>query len=203
MDSGLVNVRKTNLELLQSKFIFRGDFFNPLIDIRLGAKVEDMDIHLSIKGALANPQLVVSSDPPMAPQEALRVLFTGNDWSAAAASPFNGVTSSELAESFLDYSLQDYNEDQRLGLKTKLTDNLKLGVEMDQMPSPPGETTIYYSRKVNGEMDMSEHTSLNVSREVLPQDRGLSQGTQDAQPEGRPKFMCSIKKDFRKFKGKI
>ena len=78
VDSGLVNVRKINLELHTSKFIFQGDIFNPMIDIRLGAKVEDMDIHLAIKGTLANPQLIVSSDPPMAPQEALQVLFTGN-----------------------------------------------------------------------------------------------------------------------------
>jgi hypothetical protein len=177
-DSGLVHVRKINMQLLPSKFIFRGDVFTPIIDIHMGAKVEDMEIHLTIKGTSDSPQMTVSSDPPMATQDALRVLFTGNAWSAST-SPFNGVTSSELAENFLDYSLQDMNEDQQIGLKTKLTDNLKLGAEMDQMPAPPGETNIYYSRRINGEMDMNEHMSLNVSREVLPQDSYPSY--QDAQ----------------------
>ena len=193
LDSGLVNVRKTNLELAQSKFNFQEDFFNPALDIHLGAKVEDMDFHLTIKGASINPQMTVTSDPPMLPQDALQVLFTGNAWSSST-SPFIGVTSSELAQNFLNYSLQDINEDQQLGLKTKLTNNLKLGAEMDQMPAPPGETNIYYSRRINGEMDMNEHMSLNVSREVLPQDSYPSY--EDVQPEPETQIYMKYKKRF-------
>ncbi len=90
----------------------------------------------------------------------------------------------------------DINDEQDLGLKTKLTDNLKLGVEMDQMPAPPGETNIYYSRKINGEMDMSEHMSLNVSQEVLPQERDPSQSSQDAQPDAETQIYLQYKKRF-------
>jgi len=196
LDSGLVNVRKTNLEAQTSKFIFQGDVLNPIIDIRLGAKVQDMDIHLAVKGTLAKPQLVVSSDPPMAPQEALRVLFTGGAW-ASSTSPFNGVSSGELAENFLNYSLQDMNDEQGLGFKQKLTDNLKLGVEMDQMPSPPGETNTYYSHKISGEMDMNDYMSLNVSHEVFPQDRDPSQSAQDAaQSAAETEIYLQYKKRF-------
>ena len=193
IDSGLVNVRKVNLQLSTSKFIFQGDVFDPVIDIHLGAKVEDMDFHLAIKGTSDDPQLTVSSDPPMPPQDALRVLFTGNALSAST-SPFNGVTSSQLAENFLNYSLQDINDDQQFGFKTKLTDNLKLGAEMDQTPLPTGETSTYYTRKINGEMDLSEHMSLNVSREVLPQDSYPSY--QDAQPEDDTQVYLQYKKRF-------
>jgi hypothetical protein len=195
LDSGLVNVRKTNLELSKSKFIFQGDIFNPIVDIRLGKKVQDMDIHLAVKGTLTNPQLIVSSDPPMAPQEALRVLFTGNAW-ASSTSPFNGVTSGELAENFLNYSLQDMQDQQEFGVKTKLTDNLKLGVEMDQIPLPPGETNTYYSHKINGEMDVNDYMSLNVSREVFPQDRDPSQTAQDAQTAAETQIYLQYKKRF-------
>jgi hypothetical protein len=180
LNSGMVKVKDVNLQILPGYFIFQGDFLNPTMDVLLGGHVEDMDIHLTIKGNVANPQLTVSSDPPMAPQEALQVLFTGNAFSAAT-SPFNGITSGELAQDFLDYSITDIN-DENVGLKTKLTQNLKLGVEMDQLPTPPGETTVYYSRKIDGEMDLNDHMSLNVSREVLPQDRDPSTSSQDAQP---------------------
>ncbi len=193
VDSGLVNVHRTNLELAPSKFIFRGDIFNPMISVHLGARIEDMDFHLTIAGTSLKPQLMVTSDPPMAPQDALRVLFTGNAWSAST-SPFNGVTSGELAEDFLDYSLQDAPSDQNFGLKTKLTDSLKLGAEMDQMPSTPGETNIYYSRKINGEMDISDHMSLNVSREIMTQDSYPSY--QDAQPEPDTQVYLQYKKRF-------
>jgi hypothetical protein len=193
LDSGLVNVRKVNLQLASSKFIFYGDAFNPMVDIHMGAKVEDMEFHLAIKGSSLNPQLNVTSDPPMSAQDALRVLFTGNALSAST-SPFYGVTSGELAQNFLNYSLQDINDDQNLGIKTKLTDNLKLGAEMDQMPAPPGETNVYYSRKINGEMDLSSHMSLNVSREVLPQDSYPSY--QDAQAEPDTQVYVQYKKRF-------
>lgn len=195
LDSGLVNVRKIDLELSQSKFILQDDIFNPIVDIHLGSKVEDMDIYLTIKGTTLDPQLSVTSDPPMAPQDALRVLFTGNILSAST-SPFNGVTSGELAQNFLDYSLQDMSADQQLGLKTKLTNNLKLGAEMDQMPSPPGETNIYYSRKINGEMDLNENMSLNISHEVLTQDSYPASGSQDAQPEADTQIYVQYKKRF-------
>ncbi len=71
IDSGLVNVRNANLKLSQSKLFFQGDIFNPRMDIHLGAKVEDMDIHLAVRGTLDHPQLIVSSDPPMAPSGGL------------------------------------------------------------------------------------------------------------------------------------
>jgi hypothetical protein len=195
LDSGLVHVRKTNLELHTSKFIFQREVFNPMIDIRLGAKVQDMDIHLAVKGTLTKPQLIVSSDPPMAPEEALRVLFSGNAL-APSTSPFNGVTSGELAEDFLNYSLQDIHDQQGFGLKTKLTDNLKLGAEMDQISLPPGETNTYYSRKINGEMDMNDDISLNVSKEVFPQDRDPSQTAQGVQPVAETQIYLQYKKRF-------
>ena len=159
-----------------------------------------MEINLTIKGTSLNPQLTVTSDPPMPPQEALQVLFTGNAWSSST-SPFNGVTSSQLAENFLNYSLREMNEGQDMGLKTKLTDNLKLGAEMDQMPSAPGETNVYYSRKINGEMDLNDHMSLNVSREFLTQDSYPSEPMKMCRHSRIPRCMCSIKKDFR-YKGK-
>jgi len=196
VDSGLIIVHHTNLKLSQSKFHYQGNIIDPMIDIRLAAKVEDMDIHLTIKGEMSNPQLLVSSDPPMPPQDALRVLFTNNALSSSN-SPFNGATSNELAQNFLNYTLQDSSPQQNLGLKTKLTDNLKLGVEMEEMPTiPGGESTIYYNRKIEGEMDMTNHMSLNVAQQVLPQGRDASQSTQDAQPQGETQVYVQYKKRF-------
>ena len=121
------------------------------------------------------------------------MLFTGNAWSSST-SPFNGVTSGELAENFLNYSLQNANDQQDIGVKTKLTDNLKLGAEMDQTPLPPGETNTYYSRKINGEMDLDDHMSLNVSQQVFPQDSYPSY--QEAQSAAETQVYLQYKKRF-------
>ncbi len=64
------------------------------------------------------------------------------------------------------------------------------------MPSPPGETNIYYSRKINGEMDMNDYMSLNVSQEVLPQDRDSFPSAQDAQPAAETQVYLQYKKRF-------
>ena len=194
-NSGSVDVRSTDLQLTPSKIVFKGEALNPLLDIRLVAKLEDIDIHLAVKGTLINPGLIVSSDPPMAPQDALQVLFTGNAWTSST-SPFNGVTSGELAQNFLNYSLQDKDDQQRLGLKTKLTENLKLGVAMDQKPSPVGDTAVSYSRKIEGEMDVSDHMSLNVSQEVLSQNRGASPSSTYTQSQPETQVYVQYKKRF-------
>jgi hypothetical protein len=197
INSGSVYVQHTNLKLLPSKFIFTKDFLNPAMNIHLGSEVEDMDIDLIVKGTMSNPQLTVVSDPPMPPQDALQVLFTGDAFSTSTT-PFSGINSSQLAGDFLNYSLQDIN-DENYGLKAKLTNNLKLGVEMDQLPSPPGETNVYYSRKVNGEMDLNSHMSLNVSQEVMPDNRapyGSASSSQNADAAPETQVYWEYKKRF-------
>jgi len=195
IDSGLVDVRNVDLQLSPSKLIFQGDVFDPILNIRLGSKLRDLDIHLAIIGTVTVPQLIVSSDPPMAPQDALNALFTGNAW-VSSTSPFNGVSSTELAENFLNYSLQDINDQQQVGFKTKLTENLKLGAEMDQLSLPPGVTNNYYSRKINGEFDLNDHMSLNVSKEVFSQERGAYVSSQDTQSEDETQIYLQYKKRF-------
>jgi hypothetical protein len=65
---------------------------------------------------------------------------------------------------------------------------------MDQQPLPPGETNTYYARRINGEMDMTEHMSLNISREIFPQESYPSY--QDADPEADTQFYLQYKKRF-------
>ncbi|MDE2010401.1 MAG: translocation/assembly module TamB domain-containing protein [Candidatus Omnitrophica bacterium] len=195
IDSGLVKIRNTSLQLAPSKLDFKGDVLNPVLDLHLGARVEDMEIRLAITGPMNYPKMAVSSDPPMAPQEALQVLFTNNAWTSST-SPFYAGTSTELAENFLSYSLQDVNSKQQFGLKRRLTKRLRLGVEMDQMTSQPGQTNIYYTRRVDGEFDLDDHMSLNVSQQVFPQDSYPSASYQDADQRADTQFYLKYKKRF-------
>ena len=197
LDSGLLVVRRINLKMTKSQVYFQGDILNPRIDIHAGARVEDTDIHLALKGTVGQPALIVTSNPPLPPQDALRMLFTGNAWSTTSASPISNATTSELADDFLNYSLADNNNEQRLGFKKKLTDKLKLGAEMEQItPSLPGDSAVYYYRKIEGEMDLSDHVSLNISQQVLPQGRDIYQTSQETQQEGERQIYLEYKKRF-------
>ena len=195
LDSGVLMVRRINLQMTKSQVYFQGDILNPRIDIHAGAKVEDTDIHLALKGTVERPELIVTSNPPLVALDALRMLFTGNAWSAASASPISSATAGELADDFLSYYLADNNNEQRLGFKKKLTDNLKLGVEVEQIPSTL-EGPMVYSRKIEGEMALSDHLSLNVSQQVLPQDRNVTPTTQEPQQEGERQIYLEYKNRF-------
>ena len=67
---------------------------------------------------------------------------------------------------------------------------------MDQLPSSPGETNTYYSHKINGEMDLSEHMSLNVSQDVFSQFGFPSQSVQDSESEKETQIYVQYKKRF-------
>ncbi|MBF0510901.1 MAG: translocation/assembly module TamB domain-containing protein [Candidatus Omnitrophica bacterium] len=194
-DKANVIIRKIKLDLSESKAFFKGNVLNPLLDIHLGAKVEDMYIHLVVKDELLKPQLTVTSDPPMLPQDALRVLFTGNAF-GPVNSPFDGITSGELARDFLNYSLNDINSQQQVGLKTKLTDRLKLGLEMDQRSVSVGDTNTFYSRKISGELDLNDNMSLNILKGVLPQENYMTQLSQGNDAEDETQIYLQYKKRF-------
>jgi len=197
LDSGVLVVRHVNLKLTKSKAYFHEDISNPRIDIHAASKVEDTDIHLALRGTVARPELIVTSNPPLPPQDALQMLFTGNAWSATLASPIGGVTSIQLADDFLNYSQLDNSTEQRIGFKKKLTDKLKLGMEMEQVtPSLPGDSAVYYYRKIEGEMDLSDHLSLNISQQVLPQDRDVYSTSPEAQQDSERQIYLQYKKSF-------
>jgi len=197
LDSGSLVVRQVNLKLTKSKVYFYGDVENPRIDIHAASKIEDTDIHLALRGTVVRPQLIVTSNPPLPPQDALHMLFTGNAWSTTSGSPLRGVTNSQLADDLLNYSQTDGNNEQRIGLKTKLTDKLKLGMEMEQVtPTLPGDSTVYSYRKIEGEMDLSDHWSLNISKQVLPQDRDVYVTPPEAQQDAETQIYLEYKKRF-------
>jgi hypothetical protein len=196
LNSGVLVVRGVNLKMTKSSVYFQGDVLNPRIDIHAGSRVEDTDVHLSLKGTMDRPELIVTSNPPLSPQAALQMLFTGNSWSTPSASPISSGTSAELADAFFNYS-QLNNDEQRIGLKKKLTDKLKLGVEMDQLtPAMPGDSAVYYYRKIEGEMDLSNHLSLNISKQVLPQDRESYTTSQQSQQDEETQIYLQYKKSF-------
>ena len=127
------------------------------------------------------------------------MLFTGNAWSLPSASPLSGATSTELADALFNYSQPKSSDEQRIGLKKKLTDKLKLGVEVDQLtPAMPGDSEVYSYRKIEGEMDLSNHLSLNISHQVMPQEKETNAGASspEAQQDDETQIYLQYKKSF-------
>jgi len=73
--------------------------------------------------------------------------------------------------------------------RDKLTDNLELGVEMDQMQHLWGDTIFLHSRKIREIGPQMLIIDSHVSQEVLPQQRGItSQPSKTPIQPPRPNF---------------
>ncbi len=188
MTEGKVQARRIMLDLGQSRVMFKGDVTNPQLDIHASSVIDKITIDVGFKGTLKNPEMIVASDPPMSSDVLLIMLATGKTFGGSSAIKDNGKISGELVTDFIDYSLlggqgggfakryglsvsnvQYDNEGKKIGLKKKITEDMRIGVEIEQMPYILNRST-EYSKKVEGEVDVTEHLSVNVSQKVLPRE---------------------------------
>ena len=108
-----------------------------------------------------------------------------------------GGRGGEFAQTYglTDFSMQYDDQAKRVGLKKKLTDDFKIGLELEQVPGQPGETTAY-ARKLEGEMSMTSHLSVNVSKKILPEEKSAPKTTQEIQQEGETQVYLKYKENF-------
>ena len=91
------------INLNPSKIIFKGNLENPSLDIKATSNVSNTEISIELKGTFKKPNLVLTSDPPMAQQELLLMLATGTQWSSLSSGDPNQDISQDLANDFLNY----------------------------------------------------------------------------------------------------
>jgi len=217
VDSGFVVARKVGVDLNQSKIYFKGDTYNPLLDIHGSSKVGDYMIDISIKGTYLKPELAIHSDPPLPQDVALLVLATGKRWTSTGTSLSRDTLSTELAGDFMDYFLlggsgnefaHQYglssaalpydDQDRKVGLRKRLTDDINVGVELEQTSTLNGDP-VTYSKKVEGALLMTDHVSFNISKKVLPQaneSNGTSSTRDTATQQGETQVYLKYKDQF-------
>lgn len=188
MTEGKVQARRIALDLNYSQVTFKGKPDNMLLDIHASTNVDKVTIDVGFKGTLINPEMVLSSDPPMSSDVLLMMLATGKSFAGSSPVDNNVKLSGQLVSDFIDYSIKggqggsfskryglntasvQYDDaSKRIGLRQKITEDLRIGVEIEQMPYVLNHSP-EYSRKLEGEVDVTEHVSFNVSQKVLPRD---------------------------------
>ncbi len=190
VDSGFVETHKVMVDLRKSKVGFSGDAFNPALELYGDTYVEDIDISFSILGTAAKPQLKMDSDPPLPEDVLLLVLVTGKSWSGASSSLSKGALNSDLMSGFMDYFFLGGK-----GGQFSKTYGLKLGLELEQMPTQAGSSGLY-SRKLEGEVAVSDHVSVNVSKKILPQEHSPATSSQRLNQEGETEIYLKYKEKF-------
>ncbi len=157
MDNGLINARNRDIDLQPSRVTFvGGNLNNPLLDIQGSTYLQKISINISIKGTLSKPVLILNSDPPLSEDVLWMVLAGGKSWMPEMES----------------------SSDRNLDLKKQLTSDFKIGLGLEQVPQPnvTSNQQTEYSKKLEGEMSLTERLSVNVGQQIL-QDQGNSHST--------------------------
>jgi hypothetical protein len=159
LESAAVKVDKINVDLTTSKVDFKGSVNDFLLDIHGSSKVEDMTIDLAIKGTFLRPKLLVNSDPPMSEDKILVALATNKSWS-------------------------EIDEAQGFGLRKKLTDVFNVGMQVEERQSQVGrDQASGYSRTLEGQMNVTDKLSVNVSKKYLPASESSANVGSTSQPQ--------------------
>ncbi|PIQ84476.1 MAG: hypothetical protein COV75_01985 [Candidatus Omnitrophica bacterium CG11_big_fil_rev_8_21_14_0_20_63_9] len=190
---GVVHGPQTSLIVQRSTVTFTGEPRAPTLDIRATSQVGGTAMRVVLRGTPQEPQLHLSSDPPMSEKALLAMLATGKQWRGAQEVLTQGAVTSDLAVDFIDYfmfggagsrlaqrlgiselSVTHDTATNRMGVRTTIKDRVELGVEVD--PSAVEETSTSGASsnvpvlpyKVGAEYHVTNQTSVQLEGERTP-----------------------------------
>lgn len=164
--AGTVSSRQTVASLLPSQVIVSSQPLNAAFDVQATSTVGGTPIRIALRGTAQQPDLRLTSTPPLPQGVLLAMLVTGKQWKGAQDALTQGVISSDLALDFIDYfvlgglggkiagrfgisglSLRHDPETNRVGVETTLVDRVSVDVEVEPStltsgaPSAPSTST--------------------------------------------------------------
>ena len=202
-DGGRVaGVKTAQVDLETGRLIFeRMSPENPGLDFKGQAKVEKTKIQVVLQGTLKEPELVLTSQPPMPQPRLLIMLATNRSWSGVETTLVDRRISADLAKDFLDYfvfsgsgsqmaeqfGIRDffieYNDEvQGFGIKKRLTDSLDAIYEVEEDRHQP-EGSVNRRHQVGGEYHLRDNLSI-TAKKGFQQNAG--QVIQDATTSQKP-----------------
>ncbi len=168
---------------------------DPTLNITAWAKVERTKINIRLDGRLNDPQIVLTSQPPMPQPRLLIMLATDKSWGGTETALFDRKIPVGLAKDFLDYfvfsgtgsrlaqkfGIKDffinYNKDvQGFGVTKSLTDSVDAIYEMEQRPTAT-DGKVTREHKVGGSLRIQDNLSITAKQ-------GFKQNSSESQPDG-------------------
>jgi len=211
-NSGEVSGLRTALiKLKPSKIIFEGDPKNPKINVRGTAKVEKTKISVFLQGPIHDPQLRVSSYPPLREELLLIMLATGKSWGGTQTALEQGQVSADMIRDFVDYfffsgkgdkiakrfGLSDISvtydaQTKGIGVKTSLADKAEVRYDVQNPQGAAGQNAPVQT--VGGEVKITDTISVEAEKGLTPEKK-----SPDASPpssQGEEKVFLKFQKKF-------
>lgn len=212
--SGVVTSRLTKINLSPSKLLFKGPFRNPGLDIHGSSKVNQTLINIALSGTKVKPELSVTSNPPKTKNMLLVMLATGQELvvphNFSGKERLFGGSDSDFVDYFTfsssespdaigltDFTVNMQDNTKWLGIKRRVTDQLKVGINLQETRAATGENTDV-TRTVGGEVQVSDHITLGVDKKVSQTSTAVSDPqTSTSQPkDSGMDVMIKYKKNF-------
>ena len=220
--NGKVNVtrgnilsRRTKVQLEESYLVFEGAPVNPRFNIRGKSDIEKTKINISVKGTKEDPDLWLSSEPPLPKEQLMVMLATGKRWKGVETSLKNEQLSDEVADDFVDYFLFSgqgkklaehfgikelsitYTQDTRgLGVKKSLTDKLDIGYGVEKSVEQNKEEPSRIKQKLEGEYNLNEKLSIGVQKEIMYDNKDTVEEQEVPEPVADDRVFMKFKTKF-------
>ncbi|MBU1037886.1 MAG: translocation/assembly module TamB, partial [Candidatus Omnitrophica bacterium] len=211
LKSGVISGPKTAvINIKESKILFINEPKRPMLDLKGLAIVEKVNINIALKGTFDQPELKLTSMPPMDEDRLLLMLATNKTWQSVETAINKQELSADIAKDFLDYfifsgsgskisekyGIRDisvkYNKTTTGVRATKdITDKAALSYSVEQSLQTMGNQTT--TQKIASEYKINENISVGAEKE-------LKQNDKNARPEDKQqtddKVTVKFKKEF-------
>ncbi|MBU4305372.1 MAG: translocation/assembly module TamB [Candidatus Omnitrophica bacterium] len=211
-NSGKVSGLRTALiRLKPSKIVFEKDPKNPKISVRGTAKVEKTKISVFLHGSIHDPQLRLSSYPPLTEELLLIMLATGKSWGGTQMALEQGQVSADIIRDFVDYfffsgkgdkiakrfGLSDISvtydsQTKGIGVKTSLADKAQVRYEVQNPQGATGQNTPVQT--VSGEVKITDTISVEAEKGLTSEKK--SPDASQPSSQGEEKVFLKFQKNF-------
>ncbi len=163
---GVLNAKQTTIHLQQGQILFTGVPRNPAYDLKGVSTIDGVRVNITLKGTQDQPDLRLSSDPPIQEDWLLLMLATGRRWRGAETSAMEGQISPDLAKDFIDFFLLG-------GLGTRMAQHL--GISDISLIFNPQERRVGVATTIGDKVEFRYETD-----QPRPRDTGIEPITTDA-----------------------
>jgi len=180
---GRISSPRTTVQLAESKILFKKHLSQPSFAITGQAKVEKTLIRVVARGTVDQPELHLTSEPPLPQGQLIVMLASGREWKGTTAALEKGEVAPDMAKEFIDYFLlggQGTAIAQQLGIsdvslkldkdtkgvvvKKEVFENVEIGYGVEQVKLTPLQDQV--KQTIGGQLQVTDQISVAAEREI-------------------------------------
>ncbi|MDO8580810.1 MAG: translocation/assembly module TamB domain-containing protein [Candidatus Omnitrophota bacterium] len=178
---GMVTAGRTSIAIHEGKMFFKGETLAPSFDVNGQSTIDKVDISVHFQGTFKEPNIRLTSDPPLSQEQLMVMLATGKGWAGVTQTFEEGQFSANATRDFVDYFIfsgQGGQFAQRLGIhdvsitfdkekkgiaaKKSISQRFDVGFGLEQ--ENIDDEDILFTRTVGGELKVTDTFSLEAQQ---------------------------------------